>query len=316
MSNPVQACSNSLVVAIVGATATGKSELALRLSRCLSVEIVNADSRQVYRSMDIGTGKPSLSERAQVPHHVFDVVNPDDEFSLAEYLRHARAALDGISARGHLPLVVGGSGQYVWSLMEGWHVPEVPPDAAFRLQLEQVAREQGHEAVHQLLARIDPDAAHEIQPTNVRRVIRALELFHATGTPPTDLRRRRTPPSARTLILGLALDRPLLHSKIDARIATMVRAGFADEVRALLAAGYGASLPSMSSIGYREMIHFVTGAADLETAVAGIRRETRRLVRRQHAWFKSGDERIMWVDAQDLDAAVGVVSAAVQERMR
>ena len=299
-------------MALAGPTASGKSDLALRLAGRLPIEIVNADSRQVYRHMDIGTGKPSARDRSTVAHHVFDVVNPDEGFSLAEYLRHSRTAVDAIAERGHLPLVVGGSGQYIWSLIEGWQVPEVPPDPAFRARMELLAKRQGCAALHEQLASLDAEAARAIHPTNVRRVIRALELYQATGIPPTQLRRRRARISARHLVIGLSLERAHLYSRIDARIDTMVRAGFADEVRALLAMGYDASLPSMSSIGYREMANYVVGLIDLDTAVARVRHETRRLVRRQHAWFRPSDERIMWVDAIDPEVAARAVATAIE----
>jgi tRNA dimethylallyltransferase len=313
LGNATHTQHDRLVVALVGPTASGKSDVALRLASHLPIEIINADSRQVYRYMDIGTGKPSAHDRSLLPHHVFDVVNPDQGFSLADYLRHARAAVDAISTRGHLPVVVGGSGQYVWSLIEGWQIPEVPPAPAFRARMELYAVQQGHRALHEQLASLDPEAARAIQPTNVRRVIRALELYHATGIPPTRLRGRRAAICERLVVIGLSLERSHLYSRIDLRIATMVRAGFAAEVRTLLAMGYDTSLPSMSSIGYREMAEYVVGAADLDTAVARVRHETRRLVRRQHAWFRPSDERIMWVDASDPEATVHAVTAAIQD---
>jgi tRNA dimethylallyltransferase len=312
LGNSAHTPQDRLVVALVGPTASGKSDLALSLAGNLPIEIVNADSRQVYRYMNIGTGKPSAQDRALVAHHLFDVVNPDEGFSLAEYLRHARAAVANIAERGLLPVVVGGSGQYVWSLIEGWQVPEVPPDPAFRARMEHYAAQQGCAALHEQLASFDAEAARAISPTNVRRVIRALELHRATGIPPTQLRQRRAHLGGRRLVIGLSLERAYLHSRIDVRIDTMVRTGFAAEVRALLSMGYDASLPSMSSIGYREMADYVTSAIDLDTAVERIRHETRRLVRRQHAWFRPNDERIMWVDAMDPDGAARAVEAAIQ----
>ncbi len=297
------------VVAIVGPTASGKSALALRLHEHLPVEIVNADSRQVYRFMDIGTSKPSPQDRAAVPHHVLDIVEPDQSFTLAEYLSHARSAIQDIFSRGRIPLIVGGSGQYVWALVEGWQVPEVPPDPEFRALTERQAAVEGYAALHAELRRIDPEAAASIQPTNVRRVVRALELFRATGVAPSMLLRRRIAHVEPALILGLEVSRPVLYSRIDARIVTMMRDGFVDEVRLLLQRGYAASLPSMSSIGYREMADCVTGKTDLDTAIVRIGRETRRLVRRQHAWFSPTDERINWLEA---DEPAGIVSAAME----
>jgi len=290
---------SSPLVAIVGPTAVGKSDLALRLAQRLSAEIVNADSRQVYRYMDIGTGKPTLEERALVPHHVFDVVRPDEDFSLGTYRQLAANAIDDVRRGGHVPIVVGGTGQYVWSVVEGWNVPEVPPDSAFRVEMEERARSQGHEAVHAELERIDPEAAARIQATNVRRVIRALELHRATGEMPSSLLWRKKGSSDGTLVLGVGMERPQLFARADARVDRMVSLGFAAEVRALMAGGYEPSLPSMSSIGYREMYAHVRGESDLATAVEKTKVETHRLIRRQHTWFRPLDERITWIDGAE-----------------
>jgi len=303
-------------IALVGPTAVGKSDLALRLASRLPMEIVNADSRQIYRYMDIGTSKPTQSERAQVPHHVYDVVNPDEEFSLADYQRHARTAMTTIGERGRVPLLVGGSGQYVWSLVESWQLPEVPPDRAFRQEMEEWTAVHGCAALHERLVCIDADAASRIQATNVRRVIRALELHRATGVPPSQLLRCRAETSGNVLLLGLTIDKTTLLSRVDARIDTMVRHGFPDEVQALLDKRYAPTLPAMSSIGYREMVEYVTGAIDLDTAISRIRRETRRLVRRQHTWFGLSDERIMWLDARDLNAAADAAVRLVEGAAR
>jgi tRNA dimethylallyltransferase len=244
-----------------------------------------------------------------VPHHLLDVVEPDQPFSLAEYLSRARSAIRDILSRGRIPLIVGGSGQYVWALVEGWRVPEVPPDPEFRASMERQAAAAGYTQLHAELCRIDPEAAASIQPTNVRRVVRALELFHATGVAPSVLLRQRIAQLEPTLMIGLEVSRPVLYSRIDARVATMIRDGFPDEVRSLLHRGYAVSLPSMSSIGYREMADCVTGKTELSTAMVRIGRETRRLARRQHAWFSPTDERINWLDVDDPS---GIVSAAVK----
>ena len=317
MSHEFASFESVALVALVGPTAVGKSALAILLAERLPLEIVNADSRQVYRYMDIGTGKPTDEERARVPHHVFDVADPDDAFSLADYRRHAASAMDLVRARGNIPLLVGGSGQYVWSVVEGWHVPNVPPDPAFRQEMERYAALQGHSELHARLTRIDPEAGERIQATNVRRVIRALELHRGTGMLPSRiLWRRERVSTAGTLVLGLSLDSAELFARVDARIDTMVRCGFADEVRALLDRGYSPSLPSMSSIGYREMADCVGGASDLQAAVARIRRETRRLVRRQRAWFRAADERIIWLDTREPLSALDRSAMLLERALR
>jgi len=287
----------------------GKTALALSLASQLPLEIVNADSRQVYRHMDIGTSKPTLSERSLIRHHVYDVADPDEGLSLALYHALANAAIAEISTRGRVALVVGGSGQYVWSLVEGWNVPGVPPDAEFRRRLEAEAKERGYAALHAQLVQVDPEAALSIQPSNVRRVIRALELYYATGERPSVLLRQRAS-DRRALVLGLTMERQLLLGRADSRIDTMVGLGFPEEVRTLLSLGYGPELPAMSSIGYREMIEYVTGAIELQAAVTRIRMQTRRLVRRQYTWFRPTDERITWLDATSgtaLPAAIEMI---------
>ena len=217
------------LIAVVGPTATGKTALAVALARAVGGEIVGADSRQVYRRMDIGTAKPTPEERAVVPHHLLDVVDPDEPFSLARYLELATAALDDIWARGRQPLLVGGSGQYVWSLLEGWTVPRLPPQRELRRSLEEQAEREGAEALHRELARVDPRAAAGIDARNVRRVIRALEVYQATGRP-ISFWQEKSPPSWDTLILGLTCLRDELYRRIDARVDGMMEAGLVEEV--------------------------------------------------------------------------------------
>jgi len=301
----------SKVVAVVGPTAVGKTALSLDLAEMVSIEVVNADSRQVYRHMDIGTGKPTRAERACAPHHVIDVVDPDDEFSLAAYVGMAAGAVADIRRRGRLPVLVGGTGQYVWSLLEGWNVPEVPPDAAFREKMEQIARTEGPPHLHAVLARVDPVAAGRIQSTNVRRVIRALELHRATGELPSRILWRHGD-GIDAVIIGLMMERDMLVARADARIDRMVRQGWVEEVRALRDMGYDENLPAISSIGYREMTAYVDGRVSLDDAVTGIRRETRRLMRRQRAWFRADDPRIIWFDYGRPDEALAGVAGLVQ----
>lgn len=292
------------VIALVGPTAVGKSEVALALGERLSLEIVNADSRQVYRYMDIGTSKPSADDRQRVPHHLLDVVEPDEEFSLALYLGMARSACRDIAARGRIPLIVGGTGQYIWSLVEGWQVPEVPPDPEFRREMEEMAARFGNASLHAELTRIDSEAGERIQPGNVRRVIRALELHRAMGQKPSAVLWRKAGSATATPVIGLALERPAVVAKADARIDRMIQHGFIDEVRWLLEQGYAPSLPAMSSIGYREIAAHVLGYSDRDSTVMRIKKETRRLIRRQHSWFRPSDERIRWLDWRHRDKAI------------
>ena len=283
------------LIAIVGPTATGKTALAVALARAIDGEVVGADSRQVYRRMDIGTAKPTPQERALTPHHLLDVVDPDEPYSLAQYLELATAALDEIWARGRQPLLVGGSGQYVWALVEGWTVPRLPPQRELRRSLEERAAREGVDALHRELARVDPRAAAGIDPHNVRRVIRALEVYQATGHP-ISFWQEKASPSWDTLILGLTCPRDELYRRIDARVDGMMAAGLVGEVRGLLALGYSRDLPAMSGIGYREVCQHLAGELDLSAAVARIKTATHRLARQQATWFRRDDERIRWID--------------------
>jgi tRNA dimethylallyltransferase len=285
------------LVAIVGPTGTGKTRLAIRLAQAFNGEIVSADSRQVYRYMDIGTAKPSAEELSRVPHHLINIINPDEDFSLSQYQYLAYKAINDIQQRSQLPLLVGGSGLYVWSLLEGWSIPRVPPDAEFRRSLQIKAAQLGSEELYKDLVKVDPVAAQEIDPRNVRRVIRALEVLKYTGTPFSQLRQKK-PPSFSTLIIGLTADRAELYRHIDRRVDEMIERGLIDEVKKLVDMGNGLDLPSMSGIGYKQIGQFLKGDLSLESAVLQVKHETHRFVRHQYSWFRLRDSRIKWFDIQ------------------
>jgi tRNA dimethylallyltransferase len=273
------------VLVLVGPTAVGKTALAIALARSLGGGIVSADSRQVYRGMDIGTAKPTIAERAAAPHHLIDVVDPDEEFSLARYQDLATAAIAAIAARGRLPILAGGTGQYLAALLEGWQIPRVAPQPALRAALEREAEHHGAAALHARLAQIDPTAAAGMQPTNLRRVIRALEVYELTGQPISEQQAKRPPPyRARTLWLTLPPDE--LYARIDARVDAMIGAGLLGELRALLACGYGWDLPAMSGLGYREFRPYFEGEATLEAAITRLKYDTHAFARRQAGWFR------------------------------
>ena len=294
------------MIAIVGPTAVGKSELALHLAHYFPVEIISADSRQVYRYMDIGTNKPTLAERASVPHHVIDVVEPDESFSLAMYHQLAMEARKAIQQKGKLPLLVGGSGLYVWSLVEGWKIPRVPPDQQLRRKLELRAERDGSHSLYQELQDIDPVAAAKINPGNTRRLIRALEIYHATGQPPSQLQRKEAPDFP-ILVIGLTQERCELYKKINWRVDRMIQSGLVEEVEQLLKKGYSFSLPSMSGIGYKEIGQFLRGEMTLPESIDKIKYETHRLARHQYAWFRLGDSRIHWFDTSEAKAKASTV---------
>lgn len=284
------------LVAIVGPTAVGKSALALRLAPRWQGEIVSADSRYLYRFMDIGTATPTPEELAAVPHHLINILDPDQPFSLAEYQELAYRAIEDILARGRLPFLVGGTGQYVWAVLEGWQVPHVPPDPALRARLAERARIAGPLALHRELAAVDPVAAARIHPHNVRRVIRALEVYYHTGQPISAQQTAR-PPDYQTLIIGLTLPRAELYRRIDQRFDEMVARGWVEEVRRLLERGYSPDLPSMTSLGYREIVRYLRGECTLDAALRRVKAQTHRFARQQYTWFRLDDPRIHWLTA-------------------
>jgi tRNA dimethylallyltransferase len=284
------------LVAIIGPTGVGKTRLVIQLAQKFNGEIINADSRQIYRFMDIGTAKPTKEEQALVPHHLIDIVNPDEDFSLATYQQLAYKAISDIQGRGKLPFLVGGTGQYVWAVLEGWLVPKVPPDIEFRRNLEQKAKSNASE-LYQELNRLDPVAAEKIDPQNVRRVIRALEVNRQK---PFSQSKGKVTPPFESSIIGLTMERKKLYQHVDARVDEMIRQGFIDEVKKLIEMGYSLTLPAMSSIGYREIGQYVHGKMTLEEAVYKIKTGTHRFIRHQYAWFRLKDERIRWFDAREM----------------
>ena len=285
------------LLAIVGPTGVGKSRLALRLAQTFNGEIVSADSRQVYHYMDIGTAKPSRQELSLVPHHLINIVNPDEDFSLAQYQQLAYRAIDDIGQRHKLALLVGGSGLYTWSVLEGWGIPQVPPDRKFRHSLEEKAVRVGTDELYHQLMKVDPVAALRIDRRNVRRIIRALEVYRGTETAFSRLQYKPAPPF-NTLIIGLTTDRTELYRRIDLRVDRMIEQGLVEEVEKLANMGYNFNLPAMSGIGYKQIGMFLKGELTLAAAIQQIKFETHRFVRHQYTWFQLKDDRIKWFDIQ------------------
>ncbi len=304
------------LVAIVGPTASGKSRVALELATRLGGEIVNADSRQVYRGMDIGTAKPALEDRQRVRHHLFDVADPADGYSLALYQRQAREALETIWARDSFAWLVGGSAQYVWSLLEAWQVPNVAPDPALRAELSSFAAGHGWEALHARLASVDPLAADRLDGRNVRRVIRALEVFERTGVPISTWQTKGVP-DFEYLLFGVSVPRDELYARIDRRVEAMFAGGLLEEVQALLDLGVAPDAPAMSSIGYGESVRLLRGESTLGEAVERTKFGTHRLARNQDQWFRRDDRRIVWVtDANDIDLQANIFTGACTNTIR
>ena len=297
------------LVVILGPTAVGKTEVAIHLAQRLDGEIVSADSRLFYRHMDIGTAKPTLAERALVPHHLIDVAEPDEIWSLAVFQEQARGAIQGIHARQRLPFLVGGTGQYIRAVTQGWQPPVVAPDARLRQALERWAEQVGADGLHQRLAALDPQAAQTIDPRNLRRTLRALEVILTSGRRFSD-QRTSAPCPYRLIQIGLICPRSELYDRIDRRVQAMIEAGLVEEVRALLKMGYSPDLPTLSAIGYGEIIAHLQGRLRLEEAIAQIQRATRVFVRRQANWFKAGDPQIRWFQAGP--GSVDVLEAALR----
>jgi tRNA dimethylallyltransferase len=281
------------LIVIVGPTAAGKSALAMQMASRMGGEIISADSRHVYRGMDIGTNKPSLADQRAVPHHLIDIRAPHASFSLSEYVRLARAAIDDVMARGKAPMLVGGTGQYVRALLQGWQVPEVPPNNALREQWLRFAEQHGADALFAELTQRDPAAGASIDRRNVRRVVRALEVMEMTGQRWSDLQRRQPLPF-RAQMHYVNVPRDELFARADARLTQMIEGGWLDEVRLLLA-GFSAhgidvddalKLPALSALGYREMAGVALGRMTMDDAIAEIKRATRRFIRMQDTWFR------------------------------
>lgn len=281
------------LLVILGPTAVGKTGLALEIAQAIDGEIVSADSRQIYRYMDIGTAKPTHEQRALVPHHLLDVVDPDTNLSLAQYQKLAYTAIDDIHQRGKVPMLVGGTGQYITALIEGWSIPEVPPNPMLRTELFQFAAENGSEALHQRLQALDLQAASSIDHRNIRRVVRALEVCLETGQP-ISLLQRKHPPDYSLQCCGLTLEREKLYEQADRRLDEMITQGFVNEVRNLLNMGYNRHLPSMSGIGYAELSAHLLDNIPMPEAIAKAKHATHDFIRRQYTWFRGHDNNILW----------------------
>lgn len=287
----------NLIVAIVGPTAVGKTYLSLEVARRFDVEIVSVDSRQIYQHLDIGTAKPTIEDRSVVSHHLIDIADPKDDFSLATYLKMARSVIGAIHKRGAIPLLVGGTGQYFRALVENWQVPTVAPDWPFREKMEAFLFDNGTEALYERLKAIDPISALTIDPKNSRRVIRALEVYEHTGTSFSKLR-SRSDSRYTSLVVGVTTEREKLDSWIDLRVDNMIGLGWVQEVSNLLDLGVNGEHPSMSSVGYRELIEYLRGNTGLSEAIQNIKTKTRRFARRQYSWFSLSNPSIKWLESE------------------
>ncbi|EMR07474.1 tRNA dimethylallyltransferase [Bhargavaea cecembensis DSE10] len=284
------------VIAIVGPTASGKTDLSVSLAEATGGEVINGDAFQVYRGLDIGTAKITMEEMRGVPHHLFDLLGPGDEFSVADYQRLVREKISEIRSRGRLPIITGGTGLYVQSVLYDFRFTEQKHDPGLRMDLEQILREEGPARLHQLLMEKDPVSAAEIHPNNTRRVMRALEIASLTGKTKKEAEGMDGAGALYDhLLVGLAMDRSVLYERINRRVDLMVDAGWIGEVRRLVDAGFGDS-QSMKAIGYREIGSYLKGEMDLEQALELTKRNTRRYAKRQFTYFRNKLD-VHWLDA-------------------
>ena len=299
----------------MGPTGSGKSDLAINLAQVFNGEIVNADSRQLFRYLDIGTAKQSHSQRAGVPHHLIDITDPDRDYNLADYQASANLTINEIQSRGRLPFLVGGSGLYVWTVLEGWQIPRVAPNVELRRSLETRARIEGSEALYRELIELEPSVAGRIDPRNIRRVIRALEIELNTTVDNVNPPVKRIPPY-RTLIIGLTASRDVLYQHVDARVDKMLEDGLVEEVTSILGKGFPTTAPGLSSVGYKEALSYLHGELDLKEMSDRIKAETHRLIRHQYNWFKLNDPRIHWLNVETdyLGAATRLVTNLLKEK--
>ncbi|GAB6157512.1 tRNA (adenosine(37)-N6)-dimethylallyltransferase MiaA [Desulfotomaculum varum] len=287
------------LVVIVGPTAAGKTDVAIELSKLVRGEVISADSMLVYRGMDIGTAKPTLAERQGIPHHLIDIVDPDQEFSVAMFQRAAEELIREITDRGNLPLLVGGTGLYVRSVIDHYDFTPATGNSELREQLKQQAARVGNQAMHRQLAAVDPVTAQKLHPNDIRRVIRALEVYYQTGKPISEYQyvQKNNSPKYRCLMFGLTMDRQLLYQRIEQRVDLMLQKGLVEEVRQLMER-YDAWGTALQGLGYKEIIACLKGECTLAEAVELIKRNTRRFAKRQLTWFRA-DKRIHWLRLED-----------------
>jgi len=287
------------LLVLVGPTAVGKTKLSIEIAKAFSCEIISGDSMQVYRGMDIGTAKIQSSEMEGIPHHLIDVLNPDEPFSVAQFQDSCRQLIPEIGERGKLPFIVGGTGLYVESVCYEYQFTDTGADEGFRSQMQNIADGEGNEALHARLAAVDPQSAERLHPNDVRRVIRALEIYHMSGmTLSSQLESQNKQSPYNLCIIGLTMDRQMLYNRIEQRIDEMMDAGLVDEVRSLLGQGFTRNLISMQGLGYKEILEHLEDGVPLEDAVTKLKRDTRRFAKRQLSWFRHMKD-ISWVDVTD-----------------
>lgn len=289
---------NNKIIAVAGPTASGKTALSVKIAKELGGEVVSCDSMQIYKGMDIGTAKPSLEERCGVPHHMIDIISPDEKYNVVSYKRDAEAAIDDILKRGRVPVLAGGTGLYMDSVLSNTAFSENSSFSVARERLEKLFEEKGREYIFEMLEKIDPEAAEKIHPNNTRRVIRALEIYETTGKTLTQANiESKRPEKYESLVIGLMWDRETLYERINERVERMMAEGLLKEVETLRKKGMKAEYTSMQAIGYKELFEYFEGNCTLEEAKEKIKQESRRYAKRQMTWLKR-NKKINWLILQ------------------
>lgn len=298
-----------VIVVIVGPTAIGKTDVAIDLAKILDGEIISADSMQIYKYMDIGTAKPTIEERQGIPHHMIDVVAPDEEFSVAQFQQQAKKLIQDIRQRGKLPIVAGGTGLYINSLIYPMDFTDAAEDHDFRERMRALASEKGNEYVYKKLYDIDPDTAQRLHYNDIRRIIRALEVYHLTGKPMSHYNQnfKTADKPYNSIIIGLTMDRSKLYDRINRRVDIMLEKGLIEEVKGLLKMGYNKNLTSMQGLGYKEIVTYLEGKRTLTESAEILKRDTRRFAKRQFTWFKRIKD-IQWINRDDFNSKEKLVN--------
>ena len=291
---------NFSLLVLLGPTATGKTKLSIDLARSVKAEIISADSMQIYREMDIGTAKASPEIRRIIPHHMIDIISPDKKFSVADFQKAVDHIIPLIEKKGHLPMLVGGTGLYIKAVIEGFLLPGMEKDFQLRDTLKELASEKGRQAVHSKLATVDPELAKKLHPNDLRRVIRGIEIYKQTGKSKSYFikKQKDRAPRYQNIKIGLKRPRQQLYQRINQRVEQMIENGLVEEVKKLRAE-YDLSITSLQALGYREINDYLEGKYSLEEAVRLIKRNTRHFAKRQITWFKRDNE-INWFNLAEL----------------